>query len=46
MAAPRLEVTREVDAPVEAVYNVFADYHVAHPAVLPKPAFKSSGAAW
>ena len=41
MTAPRLEVTREVDAPADTVYGVFADYRIAHPAILPKPAFQS-----
>ena len=31
-------VTRRIDAPVEAVYAVFADYREAHPRILP-PSF-------
>ncbi len=41
MTAPRLEESREVDAPADAVYQVFSDYTTAHPAILPKPAFES-----
>lgn len=29
-----------IDAPPEKVYAVLADYHVGHPAILPKPAFE------
>lgn len=40
-AAPRtfeLGATRRIAAPAEAVYAVFADYHEAHPRILP-PSF-------
>jgi len=33
------EVSAIIDAPPAAVYAVFADYHHAHPQVLPKPYF-------
>lgn len=33
-----LSATREIEAPAEAVYRVFADYVEAHPRILP-PAF-------
>ena len=34
-----VSVSRVIDAPPAAVYAVFADYHHAHAAVLPKPYF-------
>jgi hypothetical protein len=34
-----VEVSRIIEAPSEAIYAIFADYHRAHAAVLPKPYF-------
>ncbi|WP_420645755.1 SRPBCC family protein [Candidatus Leptofilum sp.] len=34
-----VSVSRIIDAPPEAVYAVFADYHHSHNAILPKPYF-------
>lgn len=34
------ETSRIIDAPPEAVYAVISDYHVGHPAILPKPYFQ------
>lgn len=33
-------VTQTIDAPAEQVYAVLSDYHIGHPAILPKPYFK------
>ena len=35
----RFSASRRIEAPPAAVYEVFADYHVAHPAILPKRFF-------
>lgn len=39
MGTVHTEVSADIDAPPAAVYAVFADYHHAHPQVLPKPYF-------
>ena len=39
MSHYEVSVSRVVNAPPEAVYAVFADYHEGHTAVLPKPYF-------
>ncbi len=39
MKAPRIEVSREIDARPEDVYHVLSDYTTHHPKILPKPYF-------
>lgn len=39
MSEIHAEATAIIDARPEEVYAVFADYHVGHPAILPKPPF-------
>lgn len=39
MSLIHVEATEIINARPEAVYAVFADYRVAHPAILPKPYF-------
>lgn len=33
------QASRIIDSSSESIYNVIADYHVGHPAILPKPWF-------
>ncbi len=35
-----IEVSEVIDAPVESVYAIIADYRDAHPAILPRPYFQ------
>jgi uncharacterized protein YndB with AHSA1/START domain len=39
MGSVQVESSRLIDAPPETVFGVLADYHVGHPAILPKPYF-------
>ena len=39
MSQIHVEVTRNIDAPAERVYNILADYQIGHPAILPKVYF-------
>jgi uncharacterized protein YndB with AHSA1/START domain len=41
MSNPRVEVSREVDAPPHEVYRILSDYQTGHPRILPKPYFSS-----
>ncbi|MBL8153981.1 MAG: SRPBCC family protein [Anaerolineae bacterium] len=40
MSKLHIEVSEVIDAPVEAVYAVIADYRDAHQAILPRPYFQ------
>lgn len=40
MTSVTIRVTDIIPASSEAVYNVIADYHVGHQAILPRPAFR------
>lgn len=35
-----VSVSRDIAAPVEALYNIVSDYHVGHPSILPPEYFK------
>ena len=35
------EYSAEIDAPAEKLYAVISDYHVGHPAIVPKPEFSN-----
>lgn len=37
MGQMHIEASREIGAPPDRVYAVLSDYHVKHPAILPKP---------
>lgn len=39
MSMTHVEYSAEIDAPPEKVYAVISDYHVGHPAIVPKPEF-------
>lgn len=39
MSQIHISATSVINAPPEQVYAIFADYHQAHPAILPKPYF-------
>jgi hypothetical protein len=41
MATLRATGERVIDAPAGAVYRIIADYHVGHPAILPRQFFPS-----
>lgn len=41
MKLHRLAVSQSVDAPVNTVYSILADYRVGHPRILPRPPFVS-----
>lgn len=38
-ATPHVQESLEIDAPVEVLYAIVADYQVGHPAILPPSAF-------
>lgn len=41
MGRYHVEVSREINAPIQTVYRILSDYHVGHPSVLPRQYFKS-----
>ncbi|MDZ4766842.1 MAG: SRPBCC family protein [Chloroflexota bacterium] len=40
MSNMQIEVSADIDAPPAAVYAIISDYHVGHPAILPKAYFQ------
>src|SRR5687768_13429114 len=41
MSMTHVEYSAEIDALPEKVYAVISDYHVGHPAIVPKPEFSN-----